>query len=147
MKKAQASKTTKVSITKKGAPTPGTNRKSKPAAKSSAVDDLVTQAPVAADVIPAPERALEPPASVEAPAAAEPARTKRNPETREGSKKAMVLALLTRDGGASLGEIAQATDWQLHSIRGFLSTLGKKMGVKVASTRGEGDAKRRYHVA
>ena len=40
------------------------------------------------------------------------------PEAREGSKKSIVLDLLRRKGGATLAEIAKATDWQNHSNRG-----------------------------
>jgi hypothetical protein len=76
----------------------------------------------------------------------EPA-AKEKPEARDGSKKAVVLSLLRREGGATLGEIAQATDWQLHSIRGFLSgQITKKMGLKIESTKDDG-GKRRYHIA
>jgi hypothetical protein len=58
------------------------------------------------------------------------------PEAREGSKKSIVLDLLRRKGGATLAEIAKATDWQSHSIRGFISgTLGKKMGLTVESSK------------
>ena len=60
------------------------------------------------------------------------------PEAREGSKKSIVLDLLRRKGGATLAEIAKATDWQNHSIRGFISgTLGKKMGLTVESTKND----------
>ena len=53
---------------------------------------------------------------------------------RDGSKKAMVLDLLRRKGGATLPEIAKATEWQNHSIRGFISgTITKKMGLSVKS--------------
>ncbi len=55
---------------------------------------------------------------------------------REGSKKETVLALMRRKDGATLAEIAKATEWQSHSIRGFISgTLGKKMGLTVESTK------------
>ena len=27
--------------------------------------------------------------------------------------------------------------WQVHRVRGFIATLGKKMGLKVESTKGE----------
>ena len=60
------------------------------------------------------------------------------PEAREGSKKSIVLDLLRRKGGATLAEIAKATDWQNHSIRGFISgTLGKKMGLTVESSKND----------
>ena len=60
------------------------------------------------------------------------------PEAREGSKKAIVLEMLRCKDGATLGEIAQATDWQNHSIRGFISgTIGKKMRLSVESTKND----------
>lgn len=66
---------------------------------------------------------------------------------REFSKKAIVLDLLARKDGATMAEIATATDWQNHSIRGFISgTIGKRMGLAVESTKTEaGD--RRYKIA
>ncbi len=66
---------------------------------------------------------------------------------REFSKKAIVLELLKRTEGASLKEIMAATDWQAHSIRGFISgSLGKKMGLKVDSAKRE-DGERFYQIA
>ena len=60
------------------------------------------------------------------------------PDAREGSKKSIVLDLLRRKNGATLAEIAKATDWQNHSIRGFISgTLGKKMGLTVESSKND----------
>jgi hypothetical protein len=66
---------------------------------------------------------------------------------REFSKTAIVLDLLRRKDGATLAEIAKATNWQNHSIRGFISgTIGKKMGLKVESTKDENGG-RTYRIA
>ena len=62
------------------------------------------------------------------------------------SKTAQVLAMLQQSQGATLKQLMQATGWQAHSVRGFVSgTLGKKMGLTVASTKGE-DGGRRYSI-
>ena len=66
---------------------------------------------------------------------------------REGSKTATVLALIQRAKGATLAEIMDATSWQAHSVRGFVSgTLGKKMGLTVNSEKRE-DGTRVYSIA
>ena len=63
---------------------------------------------------------------------------------RDGSKTAKVLDLLKRPGGVTAKELMKATNWQPHSVRGFLSgTIGKKMGLVVVSTKGE-DRERTY---
>jgi hypothetical protein len=65
---------------------------------------------------------------------------------REGSKTAKVLGLLRRPDGATLKELMKATNWQSHSVRGFLSgTIGKKFGLKVTSAKGE-SGERSYSV-
>jgi hypothetical protein len=65
---------------------------------------------------------------------------------REGSKKAEILALLRRVAGATLPELMAATDWQAHSVRGFLSgTLRKKMGLTVESAKRQ-DGERVYSI-
>jgi hypothetical protein len=67
-------------------------------------------------------------------------------KAREGSKTAEVLDLLKRAGGVTLKELMKATGWQPHSVRGFLSgAVGKKMGLKVTSTKAE-DGERTYSV-
>jgi Protein of unknown function (DUF3489) len=73
---------------------------------------------------------------------------KAKPEgARQGSKTEKILELLKRSGGATLAEIMKATDWQPHSVRGFISgTLGKKMALKVESVKGE-DGERTYSIA
>ena len=79
--------------------------------------------------------------------AAKAARTKKGAAVpREFSKKAIVLEMLRRKEGATLAEIAKATDWQNHSIRGFISgTITKKMGLTVESTKNE-QGERHYRV-
>jgi hypothetical protein len=70
-------------------------------------------------------------------------RSARN-DVREGSKTATILGLLKRPGGVTAKELLKATNWQPHSLRGFLSgTVGKKMGLTVMSTKGE-DGERNY---
>jgi Protein of unknown function (DUF3489) len=66
--------------------------------------------------------------------------------TRTGSKTEAILSLLKRPGGASLQEIMKATDWQAHSVRGFISgTLGKKMSLAVVSAK-TSDGERNYSI-
>jgi hypothetical protein len=68
-------------------------------------------------------------------------------EARADTKKAIVLELLRRKQGATTAEIANATDWQNHSIRGFISGhVTKKMGLKVESTKNEA-GERTYRIA
>jgi len=63
---------------------------------------------------------------------------------REGTNKAQVIALIQRKGGATLDEIIKTTGWQKHTVRGFISILGSKSGIKVTSTRRESDGARVY---
>jgi hypothetical protein len=59
-------------------------------------------------------------------------------EPREGSKKATVIAMLERKGGATLAEIAKTMGWENHTVRGFISgTLGKRMGLSVESFKND----------
>ena len=65
---------------------------------------------------------------------------------RDGSKASAILGLLKQGDGATLVDLMEATGWQAHSVRGFLSgTLRKKMGLNVESTKGA-DGARTYFV-
>jgi heme-binding NEAT domain protein len=78
------------------------------------------------------------------PASKKAARPKAEPRT--DTKKAIVLDLLRRKQGATTAEIANVTDWQNHSIRGFISGhVTKKMGLSVESTRNDA-AERSYQI-
>jgi hypothetical protein len=69
--------------------------------------------------------------------AAKPARAKEATSPRPESKGAKILGLIGRAKGATLAEIMKATEWQAHSVRGFISTAGKKHGVKIESSKNE----------
>lgn len=63
------------------------------------------------------------------------------------SKTAKCLGLLSRRNGATIVELQAATDWQAHSVRGFLAaTIKKKLGLTLSSAISKSGA-RRYHVA
>jgi hypothetical protein len=69
------------------------------------------------------------------------------PAAKTVSKQSLVLALLRRQNGASIPEIIDATGWQPHSVRGFMSgALKKRLRIEVISEKGE-DGVRRYYVA
>ncbi|MDO8375844.1 MAG: DUF3489 domain-containing protein [Aquabacterium sp.] len=64
-----------------------------------------------------------------------------------GTKQNIVLALPRRQQGASIAEIMEATGWQAHSVRGFMSgALKKRLRIPVVSDKDETGA-RRYRVA
>jgi hypothetical protein len=88
-------------------------------------------APAGADEAPGAE------APKDAPAEADPAPKARTPRT--GTKQAELIEMLRADGGATIDEMAAATGWAAHSIRGVLSgTLKKKLGLAVTSEKVEG---------
>jgi hypothetical protein len=54
--------------------------------------------------------------------------------SRSDTKQALVIALLNRPVGVSIDDLAKATGWQRHTVRGVLSgALRKKLGLKLIS--------------
>jgi Protein of unknown function (DUF3489) len=59
-----------------------------------------------------------------------------NPMPRAGTKQAKMIEMLKRPEGATVEQIAEATGWQRHTIRGAISgALKKKLGLTVEATR------------
>jgi hypothetical protein len=58
------------------------------------------------------------------------------PTPRAGTKQAQMIEMLKRPEGATVEQIAAATGWQHHTIRGAISgALKKKLGLTVEATR------------
>ena len=57
---------------------------------------------------------------------------------RHQSKKAHIIAMLRAPGGVTIEAMARATEWQPHSVRGFLAgVVRKKLGLTLVSADGE----------
>jgi len=101
----------------------------------------------AARTAPTPAPQAAPAAPKKAKAAKQATAKDAAPTARDGSKKAIVLDMLRRADGATLKDIMDATVWQAHSVRGFISgSLGKKMGLTVESFK-RPDGVRAYRIA
>jgi Protein of unknown function (DUF3489) len=74
------------------------------------------------------------------------ARIKKASTPRAESKGAKILVLIGRAKGASLAEIMKITDWQAHSVRGFLSTAAKKHKLNIESAKND-SGERTYKIA
>ena len=57
-------------------------------------------------------------------------------ESKTDSKKQILLGLISRKNGASLEELTAALGWQKHSVRGFITTLGKTIHIESFKTDG-----------
>ena len=59
-------------------------------------------------------------------------------EAKRPSKQDEVIAMLRRPEGATVDEVARATGWQHHTVRGvFSGTLKRKLGLTLASAKEE----------
>ena len=73
--------------------------------------------------------------------------TATTPKTRPGTKQATLIAMLEAPDGATIAEIADATGWQHHTVRGAIAgALKKRLGLDVTSEKVD-DRGRVYHLA
>jgi len=62
------------------------------------------------------------------------------------TKQDRLLSLLNQHNGATIPEMMHATDWQQHSVRGFLAgTVKKNLGLALTSSKSDGEL-RRYRI-
>lgn len=81
---------------------------------------------------------------------------KKTPQTSEAdqstneprkTKQQVLIALLSRPEGATLAELATATEWQTHTVHGAMSgALKKRLGLAITSQKREGRG-RVYQIA
>ncbi|MBR2536565.1 MAG: DUF3489 domain-containing protein [Hyphomicrobium sp.] len=63
-----------------------------------------------------------------------------------GTKAEIVISLIKSKRGATIQDLMKATDWQAHSVRGFLAgTVKKKLGLDLTSSKSDGGV-RRYRI-
>ena len=61
------------------------------------------------------------------------------PKVRAGTKQARLIEMLRAPDGATIAEIAQATGWQPHTVRGAIAgALKKKLQLAVTSEKADG---------
>jgi hypothetical protein len=116
-------------------------------AEDTGSDTAPAEADTGATPADAGVQAVEAPArATEADGAVSPAKAKatkrgkaapvERPTPRAGTKQALMIDLLKRPEGATVEQIAAATGWQKHTIRGAISgALKKKLGLTVQATR------------
>jgi hypothetical protein len=67
------------------------------------------------------------------------------PAVRPDTKHARIIAMLRAPAGATIAAIMAATDWQQHSVRGFMAGIvRKKLGLNLVSE--QTDKGRVYHI-
>jgi hypothetical protein len=68
------------------------------------------------------------------------------PAPREGTKKAQVVALLSRAKGVTLADLMETMGWQKHTVRGFMAGAMKKAGHSIESFK-TAKGERAYRIA
>jgi len=112
-----------------------------PAAQEGDAAGQEPQAPTQEPQAPEPPaQAAQAPATAKGKAKAKPAKQAKvaseKPTPRAGTKQAQMIDLLKRPEGATVEQIAAATGWQHHTIRGAIAgALKKKLGLTVEATR------------
>lgn len=68
-------------------------------------------------------------------------------KAKRQTKTDLIISLLKSKRGGSIEEMTNATGWQAHSVRGFLSgTVKKRLGLNLAS-QPDGKGIRRYRIS
>ena len=76
-----------------------------------------------------------------------PPRAKAVGPRAQDSKTELALKKLRLARGATIAQIMEATDWQAHSVRSFMSAVvKKKLGLNLVSDIGK-DGQRRYRIS
>jgi len=83
-------------------------------------------APAKTEPTPAKEETKGPGAAPASPSKSKKNRPKHMATARRQTKASKVEALLTRKSGVTLEQMCEATNWQAHSCRAFISGLRKK---------------------
>jgi hypothetical protein len=79
-------------------------------------------------------------------AAKSPSRPASRRNANPGSKQSRVIAMLQSPQGATIAAMMKATDWQQHSVRGFLAgVVRKRLKLKLSSKKVDGN--RVYQIA
>ncbi|RUU95895.1 DUF3489 domain-containing protein [Mesorhizobium sp. M6A.T.Cr.TU.017.01.1.1] len=60
----------------------------------------------------------------------------------KSTKADTILELVSREGGATIAEIMAATDWQTHTVRGYIAGTLRKRGHDIVSKKIKGEETR-----